>query len=130
MPWFRRLRDQSFDKFSKSGFLRVKNEDWHFTNLSALRDRAYSSLAKSTGKFDTKSLDGIDAYHLVFTDGKFNPSFSTIKNLPSGVTLYTLKDMLEQDTDLFKKMMNRSFRELDHPELNLNLALMSDGYCL
>ena len=130
LPWFRRLRDQSIDKFSKSGFLRVKNEDWHFTNLSALRDRAYSSLAKSTGKFDTKSLDGIDAYHLVFTDGKFNPSFSTIKNLPSGVTLYTLKDMLEQDPDLFKKMMNRSFRELDHPELNLNLALMSDGYCL
>ena len=93
LPWFRRLRDQSIDKFSKSGFLRVKNEDWHFTNLSALRDRAYSSLAKSTGKFDTKSLDGIDAYHLVFTDGKFNPSFSTIKNLPSGVTLYTLKDL-------------------------------------
>ena len=36
----------------------------------------------------------------------------------------------ENVPDLLKKMVNRSFRELDHPELNLNLALMSDGFCL
>ena len=130
LVWFKRLRDQSIAKFSRSGFFDIKNEDWHFTNLSVLRDRAYSSSAMSEGTFDTKSLKGIDAYHLVFIDGKFKPSFSTTKNLPSGVTLYTFRDMLDQDPDLLKKMVNRSFRELDHPELNLNLALMSDGFCL
>ena len=59
LVWFKRLRDQSIAKFSKSGFFDIKNEDWHFTNLSVLRDRAYSSSAMSEGTFDTKSLKGI-----------------------------------------------------------------------
>ena len=83
------LRRGGFARFSEKGFPTIRDEDWRFTNLSAIAQTPFR-LVRNGHRGPSPS--DISAYRLVnaacglvFVDGRFSPSLSSTRDLPRGV---------------------------------------------
>jgi len=128
------LRSQAADICARTGLPGKRDEDWKYTDISRLTATlgdAWWLTAPTAINSDATSLatiDDLDAYRLVFIAGQFQPEQS---NLPDGVQLRPLSELLQNDTDdsahcLFK--LDES-APLFNGLLAANSALASDGLC-
>ena len=87
--WLRALRERAFVRFCETGFPTTKNEDWRFTNVSAIAQTAFEMAAKAHEAISHASLEAFRipgaACQLVFVNGRFAPELSDYGNLPDGV---------------------------------------------
>jgi Fe-S cluster assembly protein SufD len=94
-------REQAFHVFKEKGFPSVKNEDWKYTNLAPLLKDDYKILPSLNNQADiTRSvadavIGGLDAYRLVFLNGKYIKDLSD--NLPEGITCIETNIALQDD---------------------------------
>src|SRR5581483_8770064 len=88
-PWLRHLRADAFARFCEVGLPTTRDEDWRFTNISAIAQTQFHLAAKSQVAND--SLAGLRfteaACQLVFVNGHFAPDLSSLGNLPKGLTV-------------------------------------------
>jgi len=126
------LRQQAAEAFSRAGLPEKRAEDWKYTDLSrltaALGDNWWSTSGVPEATHTAASIDGLDAYRLVFVSGVFQAEQS---NLPDGVQLKPLAEFLRQDSAghgdcLFKLNENAP---LFNGLMAANTALASDGLC-
>jgi Fe-S cluster assembly protein SufD len=94
VPWLRRLREDAFARFCEVGFPTTHDEDWRFTNVSALAKTAFRLPRKDADQISRKALDpyripGVDC-QLVFVNGRFASELSLLNNLPRGVKVSSL----------------------------------------
>ena len=72
LPWLRKLREDAFARFCENGFPTTHDEDWRFTNVSAIA-RTQFSLARETkaplSRTDLKPWRMDAAAQLVFVNG-------------------------------------------------------------
>jgi Fe-S cluster assembly protein SufD len=129
--WLRDLRDRAFARFCEVGFPTTRDEDWRFTNLSAIV-RTQFKLAGAGGIRPTESdlvswlFDGCSA-QLVFLDGQFAPEVSTRNGLPEGLTVTGLRDALRQFPDQVACHLGRYLDIQRDPFCALNTAFLEDG---
>src|SRR5215471_10378750 len=87
LAWLRDLRESAFARFCEVGFPTTHEEDWRFTNVSAIA-RTQFELADG-GEVRAKDVEPFRlpgaACQLVFVDGKFAPTLSSTAHLPPGV---------------------------------------------
>ena len=73
LPWLRKLREDAFARFCQVGFPTTHDEDWRFTNVSAIA-RTPFQLAQN-GAVSSRELEqyrgGSTACQLVFVNGRF-----------------------------------------------------------
>src|SRR5215475_1839788 len=76
LPWLRDLRESAFARFCEVGFPTTHDEDWRFTNVSAIA-RAQFELGHG-GAVQAKEAEQLRlpgaACQLVFVDGTFAPT--------------------------------------------------------
>src|SRR5437764_1061571 len=89
--WLRDLREAAFARFCAVGFPTTRDEDWRFTNLTALVRTPFRLARGSAHPFTVSDLvqwrmEGAAA-RMVFVDGRFEPQLSTWGSLPKGVTV-------------------------------------------
>ena len=94
-PWLRKLREEAFALFCQTGFPTTHDEDWRFTNISAIA-RTQFSLAREAApiaesELKAWTLDGAAA-RMVFVDGHFVRSLSSVSSLPPGLKVSSLKE--------------------------------------
>ncbi len=67
----------------------IKDEEWKYTNLSSLANRAFrpASLNSENLPSGANDLFRADAVNLVFINGIFSEKFSELKKLPSGLRI-------------------------------------------
>lgn len=128
--WLTRARDTAFDTFVAEGFPTTRDEEWRFTNISAIVDTAFEpTSAAPTPAADTlaraNGLTDLDAHRLVFVGGRFAPHLSSVGVLPAGVTVSALGSAVghaavESHFGHAVKMPQRAFSAL-------NTALFADG---
>ncbi len=75
LPWLRQLREDAFARFGEVGFPTTHDEDWRFTNVSAIAKTAFHLPRKDGVQISRKGLDpyripGVDC-QLVFVNGRF-----------------------------------------------------------
>jgi Fe-S cluster assembly protein SufD len=129
-PWLRKLREEAFALFCETGFPTTHDEDWRFTNISAIA-RTQFSLAREAATVSESdlrawTLEGAAA-RLVFVDGHFVRSLSSVDSLPAGVTISSLKEEIAKSSAALKDNFGRYLNIRRDPFCALNTAFAENG---
>lgn len=134
VPAVLQARQSAYARFVEEGFPGRRDEEWKYTDVSLLKKRA--SLAPDSIPPDPSSEAALVAWSLaeegehlmVFVNGHFDEELSSIGDLPAGVQLRSLAEVLENGRNLpepfFVPMQERSVFAA------LNTAFATDGAVL
>src|SRR5215831_4404579 len=93
--WLIALRREGYTQFAEAGFPTTHDEDWRFTNVSAIAQTSFSLLPPvqpvregDLERFATSRF----ACRLVFVNGRYAPELSRVPSLPKGVKVGSLAD--------------------------------------
>ena len=131
LAWLRRRREDAFARFCEVGFPTTHDEDWRFTNVSAIAKTQFSRAPEGKHrltKVDLKAwqVEGAAA-QLVFVDGRFERELSTFNDLPAGVGISGLKDHIESNPKEIEAHLGRYLNIQRDPFCALNTAFLEDG---
>ncbi|MFN8571431.1 MAG: Fe-S cluster assembly protein SufD [Gemmatimonadaceae bacterium] len=128
------MRRDALARFASYGFPTPRNEDWHFTSPAPIAESSFEPMrpmAVAPGRQDLVPwlLGGRDWPLLVFVNGRFTPSLSTIDSLPAGVRAMSLVSALHEEPTLVERHLGRlaSYNDPAFAFTALNTALMRDG---
>lgn len=124
-------REQAFAEFEKTGFPTTKHEEWKYTNLKALINKSFQSTGLSNSGAEAllaKSfLKDLTANRLVFVNGHFSSSLSSIIETDSSIIISTLSQARTNNSELFNTHFNK-YVQVEGQGLNaMNTALFNDG---
>lgn len=133
LAWLDAARNEALQAFVQRGLPDTHNELWKYTTLRALSQRRYA-----TG--DPNAADRavpqallpavtVDALRVVFVNGAFRADLSAFDNLPAGVTLQSLSQVLREQPEPLRFLLGTHGDEDDGFTL-LNRALVADGVIL
>jgi len=99
LPWLRRLREDAFARFCEVGFPTTHDEDWRFTNVSAIARTSFE-LAQN-GQLAKEELEQFRikgaACQLVFVNGHFVRELSSVGKMPAGVKVSGLAEEIDSN---------------------------------
>lgn len=134
--WLKKLREQQWQAFITQGLPTRKLEDWHYTDISAIKQHAlksvgpvdvYSHLQALQESIVNASLS-IDSHLLVFVDGKFNATLSKIPPLAKGMIVSNIATIMNEQPDLIKPHLEQYAEESQqHSLVCFNTAMVLDG---
>jgi Fe-S cluster assembly protein SufD len=131
LPWLNSIRRLALGSFAASGFPSPREEEWKYTNVSALEKKRFQPLAPSAAQpldaawLETHKL--ADAWVLVLLDGRFEPGLSVLEGLPESVVLTGLSAALQSHGDQVKRLLGATLGRESHGFLAFNTAYFSDG---
>jgi Fe-S cluster assembly protein SufD len=129
LPWLHRLREDAFARFCETGFPTTRDEDWRFTNVSAIARTAFqpASITKlAPGDTAAWRVDDMAAT-LVFVNGRFERELSSVDALPKGVTVASLREQFAAKPEEVEKHLGRYADTGRDPFVALNTAFIGDG---
>jgi Fe-S cluster assembly protein SufD len=129
--WLQSLRQRSFDRFSATGFPTTRDEDWRFTNVSAIAQTNFQ-LNSNGHRLPTPQqvqpyrLAGA-ACHLVFVDGRFASALSSPDLSAKGVRVASLASLLAIEPQFVEAYLGQYLNTDRDAFAALNTALFEDG---
>jgi Fe-S cluster assembly protein SufD len=125
------IREKAYAAYEAIGLPHRRMEDWKYTDLRVLMRvvlplAAAPDAAALTRAADALQLHAIDGVRkLVLVDGVFAPKLSDLGKLDNGLTIRTLRDVLDAD----EPALHAQLFSLDtaNPMQALNSAMMTDG---
>lgn len=133
LPWLQDFRSQGLERFSKLGLPSRKDEAWKYTNLRPLEKVAFTPAVDeeiSVERLPSLLPAGASEDRLVFLNGRLRPDLSSRRDVPRGVHLGGLQDILERTPDLLRPHLGQIGKDESHAFLALNTAMMTDGLVL
>jgi Fe-S cluster assembly protein SufD len=125
----RRLRQSAIDRFGDLGFPTTKNEEWKFTNLAPLLAVPFEPAHRDG--FDLDALRSVaarfDGARLVFVDGHFQSSLSSVRDLPKAAVVTDLATAFAEKAALVEANLGQHALTKASAFTALNTALMQDG---
>ena len=94
LPWLRMLRRDAFARFCEVGFPTTHDEDWRFTNVTAIAQTPFRLMRNGRARLSQQELEpyrvaGV-ACQLVFMNGRFARELSLLDKVPDGVKVSSL----------------------------------------
>jgi Fe-S cluster assembly protein SufD len=131
LPWLRKLREDAFARFCQTGFPTTRDEDWRFTNVSAIARTAFSLAEKDKGRVSDSDLKPwrveAAAAQLVFVDGQFRGDLSALGTLPASVGILSLKEAIAKNPSALEAHVGR-YLDIQRDAFSaLNTAFIEDG---
>lgn len=122
LPGSAELRRKAIRRFAERGFPTGREEAWRFTDTTPVTEIAFKP---ATGTANPNQFSGLangalQALQITFVDGRFAPSFSTLR-LPAGVEIRSLADVLKEKPDAVPVALP------EEPFAALNAAFFRDG---
>ncbi|MGV3708281.1 MAG: Fe-S cluster assembly protein SufD [Gemmatimonas sp.] len=107
VPVIAALRTEGAAAFANLGLPASNNEDWHYTSVTSLVDRAFTTFAPAARVTDADLkpfLFGKEEWpRVVFVDGQFSETLTTLNKLPDGVRVQSLANAIETNSDLVSR---------------------------
>ncbi|MBI2340218.1 MAG: Fe-S cluster assembly protein SufD [Deltaproteobacteria bacterium] len=136
--WLGVLRRKAIERFAKTGFPSVKDEQWKHTNLAPIASLPFARDGMGSGAISPQDVStcvsGAYANHLlVFINGRYSSRLSRPGPLPEGVRLCPLSEVLEENPALveapFARLTEKPVAPVadTNPFTALNTAFMEDG---
>jgi len=131
LAWLQKLRQAGFARFSETGFPTTRDEDWRFTNPSAIARTPFHLVRNGHSLPSRKEIEqfripGISS-QLVFVDGRFAPELSSVGKLPAGVTVSNLAGQIARDPGSVEMHLGRYLDFQRDAFGALNTAFLEDG---
>ena len=124
-------RSAAFEAYDRVGLPHRRIEDWKYTDLRALMREVLplapapdaAALKRAATAVKLQAIKGVR--RLVLVDGVFAPKLSELDGLEQGLTVRTLRDVLEAgDAALQAQLFTL---DIANPMIALNSAMMTDG---
>jgi Fe-S cluster assembly protein SufD len=129
LPWLRQLRQDAFARFAEVGFPSTHDEDWRFTNISAISQTPFRLASESTvsaAQLEQWQLASA-ACRLVFINGRFAPGLSVAGEFPSGVVAGSLAEHIRFNPAAVEPHLGRYLNTQRDAFAALNTAFTEDG---
>ena len=126
--WLRSLRQEAFARFAETGFPTTHDEDWRFTNVSAIANTQFEPAPRAVANAaDLKTFRTSDfACQIVFVNGRFAPELSRIPS-PGKVKIGSLAKTLVADPGSLQQHLGKYLNFQRDAFAALNTAFMEDG---
>ncbi|MGB5832974.1 MAG: Fe-S cluster assembly protein SufD [Thiohalocapsa sp.] len=130
--WFSAERDNAFARIKTQAVPTAKSEGWRYTGVRTLIEQDFQPVPEPVTALLPEDIEDIlipelDAHRLVVVNGRYAPQLSDLGELPSGVRVGALRDILEHDPDALDGLLTRIAGEGNHLFASLNTAGMDDG---
>jgi Fe-S cluster assembly protein SufD len=130
LAWLRKLREDAFARFCQVGFPTTHDEDWRFTNVSAIAKTPFR-LASNAGQIDKNQLEAwllpVAACQIVFVDGHFSRELSSLGNFVEGLHVSSLAEELSTNPSALEPHLGRYLNTERDAFAALNTAFAADG---
>ncbi|MCH7832948.1 MAG: Fe-S cluster assembly protein SufD [Proteobacteria bacterium] len=135
LSWLKDLREEGIERFSALGLPTPKQELWKYTRLKPLEDTRFQPVSEEDGMAVLDSVPSLlpdpgGRPRLVFVNGRARPEFLIEGDLPDGVRLECLKDVLASEADWTREHLGRICQNFGQPLFALNTAMMDSGFVL
>lgn len=130
--WLQAARRRSLAAFERRGFPTTRDEDWRFTNVAPIVERAFPPVDGSGGRLEPGAageylVAGLTGPTLVFVDGHYAHDLSRPGREVRGVEVGSLAALLHRGGDEMHADLARHAEVDDRPFAALNTALFEDG---
>ena len=133
--WLASLRGKGLAWFEALGFPTMKNEDWHFTSVSAIAERAFRAATQGERRPATIKLADLDRFtfgetswhRLVFVDGIFSEDLSLYAGLAKGAKVSNLARAIASGVGRPERQLGKIAAFEQHAFTALNTAFIGDG---
>jgi Fe-S cluster assembly protein SufD len=131
LPWLRKLRQNAFARFCEVGFPTTHDEDWRFTNVSAIAQTPFHIARNGRAQLSHKNLEpyrtaGV-ACQLVFVNGCFARELSLLGKLPNEVKVSSLAGEISSNPGAIEPHLGRYLDVHRDAFCALNTAFVDDG---
>lgn len=123
-------RRAALDAALRDGLPGPRTEAWKYTPLRALERRAFAAADAAPAAFDAAAVAGIPAPRVVFHNGRFDAVHTDLSDLPAGVSLRPLSQVLAAGDAREANFLARRFERADEVFARLNAALADEGAVL
>jgi Fe-S cluster assembly protein SufD len=130
--WLGELRRAAIERFGELGVPTTREEDWKYTSVEPMTRLDFSPAKRNGVALAMDSLlslsfaDGARNL-LVFIDGIYSPERSRMAELPPGMRVESLAELLPRNADLVAPWLGRYAGYQDRAFVALNTAFMEDG---
>jgi len=132
--WLKKIREQAISHFDRNGFPTPRLEEWKYTHVDPIVKSSFQLWEK--GMKHSLTLETLTPFlfeqnhwnRLVFVNGCFDASLSQTENLPQGVQVRNLNDVVATDPDLISKHLAQYSLTEKNSFTALNTAFIEDGY--
>lgn len=126
------LRRMAIERFITLGFPTLRQEQWRQTNVAAIAQGTFDRLPVGAPEpaVDLSRLDPLAegaAARLVFVNGRLSTRLSTLSDLPEGVVVASLAEVLQSSPNSVEPWLGQLARFDDQPFVALNTAFLTDG---
>ncbi|WP_291159494.1 Fe-S cluster assembly protein SufD [Gemmatimonas sp. UBA7669] len=126
------LRAAGAEAFKTLGFPTTRNEDWHYTNVSAIATAQYTPAADvAPVSLDAAALEpytfGGTWPLVVFVNGRFNAELSRLDALPAGISVRSLADASVDDAEALGAVLGTAATADRDGFTALNAAFAGEG---
>jgi len=126
--WLQAFRNRAAQSFSHTGFPTVRDEDWRYTNLSALNKTLYAPTESQEVDSDwLATLRVPNAWCVVLLNGRFSVDLSDLTDMPAAVRVQSITQALVENPARLQKYLGQAVVENLHAMLVFNNAWFSDG---
>jgi Fe-S cluster assembly protein SufD len=139
LPWLQQLRKDALAKFSANGFPSPREEEWRYTNVSAIEKKLFAPVlgfAPTRPNLQSVDADWLkaqqleDAWSAVLVNGHFMPDLSVLDGLPEGVSVMGMADALvggKNLSTLLETHLGQAVSNAEHSLVAFNTAWFTDG---
>lgn len=126
------IRKDALNKLNDLNFPTIKDEEWKYTNISPILKHNFTpainadSTSVTRDQLENLLFKDFDYHLMVFVNGLFNEELSDIGDLPEGVTVSALSEVMKSNPGLIEnhvKSFNKYYTAFDA----LNTSYASDG---
>jgi Fe-S cluster assembly protein SufD len=114
------LRARGLARFRELGIPTTKHEEWRFTSVRDIAEGSYALPSRATISLSDIPEEALGDCRLVFVNGFFDESLSSISGLPTGVAIGALSAQGEVCVGVAAEID-------EHPFAALNTAVFQDG---
>jgi Fe-S cluster assembly protein SufD len=126
------LKQRAAQRFAVLGYPTTRNEDWKFTSVAAIAQGTWlpPSVDSAEG-VRPASLEpfrlGLPVHELVFINGRYAPHLSRTGDLPQGVTVASLAQVIDSSPELVEPWLGSVADFGAHAFTALNTSQIADG---
>ncbi len=132
LPWLEARRVAGLARFKTVGLPTVKMENWKYTRLPNLDEPGFRLATWDDGHV---AVAGVPAFfsdqtalvRLVYVNGIIHPELSQLDQLPDGVSVEPIAQVLETDPGFIEQHMGTEAVAYDQGFAALNAAMMESG---
>jgi len=135
IDWLNDVRKSAEHAVEKLPIMERKSETWRYSHVEALLEERFISAAEPASDGKTTdladwTLPSLNAYRLVFVDGRCLSGSTALDDLPKGVNVGSLREAVLSDPERLSVWFGKVAGQESNVFTALNTALVDDGLFL